>query len=72
MLSPSDIAPESVHVNSATGLEEQLVFSTDQISFLEDGGLCIMFFGIKNDTYRDGFRVTIPAVSIAKRSDYRS
>ena len=42
------------------------MFSTDQISFLENGELQIQFFGIKNDLHRDGFTVKVPPASIPK------
>ena len=65
MLRPSDIAPKSVNTD-CYGVEQRLQFSTNQMEFLEDGGLKITFFGIKNDTHRDGFKVTIPPVSVSK------
>ena len=64
MLRPSDIAPKAI--NCKNGVEERLVFSTDNVKFHENGDLELKFFGIKNDTHRDGFSVRIPPVSNAK------
>ena len=66
MLRPSDIAPKSIVHSSTSGVAEQLVFSTDRVKFLENGELQIQFFGIKNDTHRDGFSVSIPPASEPK------
>ena len=64
MLRPSDIAPKSIR--SKDGIEERLIFSTDNVTFHENGDLELQFFGIKNDTHREGFCVRIPPVSDAK------
>ena len=66
MLRPSDIAPKSVVNSSTSGIENQLVFSTDRVKFMENGELQIQFFGIKNDTHRDGFSVSVPPASNPK------
>lgn len=47
MLRPSDIAPKGVLYNPEDGSIDNLVFSTDDISFPEDGGLCIRLLGTK-------------------------
>ena len=44
MLRPSDIAPRSLIVS-----EENLVMSTDQVVFDQQGSAKLYFFGIKND-----------------------
>ena len=66
MLQPSDTAPKEVTYNQADRDTSRLVFSTDNISFPENGGLRITFLGIKNDTSRDGFEVEIPPLSNPK------
>ena len=37
MLRPSDIAPKAIVHSSTSGIEHQLVFSTDRVKFLENG-----------------------------------
>jgi len=63
MLRPSDAAPKGAfHTeNGPTGL----VFTVDQVQFT-DSGAKFTFFGIKNDTSRTGFEVTIPNGSVRK------
>lgn len=41
------------------------IFSTDNLQFNTDGSLSIDFYGIKNDTDRAGFTVTIQSASEA-------
>ena len=60
MLRPSDIAPKGVHYDADSDSFNVFVFSRSQINFPDDGGLIITFFGIKNDTSRDGFEVRVP------------
>lgn len=60
MLRPSDIAPKT---RTADG---NVVFSTRQLDFQDDGSLKVLFFGIKNDTKRDGFEVHVQPHSCAK------
>lgn len=66
MLRPSDIAPKTELYDSEAGFNKTLIFSTDQVHFLPDGNLKLVFFGIKNDTSRDGFEVTVPPASESK------
>jgi integrase len=60
MLRPSDVAPKGVMFNKETNSEERLILGMDQVIFEEDGKLTIKFWGIKNDTSREGFESTIP------------
>ena len=60
MLRPSDIAPRGQVLNSDTNTSEPLLFSTDNIIFLDNGAAKVIFFGIKNDTDRAGFEVVLP------------
>ena len=59
MARPSDLAPKGVVFNSSTLSVEKTVLSTDDIRFNEDGSLSITFWGIKNDSKRQGFEVTV-------------
>lgn len=61
MLRPSDIAPRLISVGDKSGKQQNNIFSVDQVMFNCDGSMTISFFGIKNDTHRDGFEVNIPA-----------
>lgn len=63
MLRPSDAAPKGL-AHSESGCTP-LVFSIDQIQFTESGA-DFTFFGIKNDTSRTGFQVSIPRASVEK------
>ena len=63
MLRPSDIAPKAVNFNPEDNSVCKMVFSVDQLSFMENGDLKVVFHGIKNDTKRDGFEVSIPPSS---------
>ena len=63
MLRPSDIAPKAVYFDKLTLTEQKLILCIDQVVFEQDGKLTIKFLGIKNDTSRDGFDVTIPPAS---------
>ncbi|XP_033762656.1 uncharacterized protein LOC117344118 [Pecten maximus] len=69
MLRPSDIAPKSETFNRDIGAIEKVVFSTKQLQFLENGSVKIKFFGIKNDSSRDGFEVTIPNKTTSRKLD---
>jgi integrase len=61
MLRPSDIAPKGVkNITSESVGVTKLVFSTDHIKCLPDGGMLISFFGTKNDSTRTGFEVHMP------------
>ena len=54
------MAPRGKFVNKDSGVEESLLFTTDQITFHDDGSVTVVFFGIKNDTSREGFEVKLP------------
>ena len=60
MLRPSDIAPRSVVMDPQTGAKHRVIFSVDHITFPDQGGMQVVFHGIKNDYDRDGFTVKIP------------
>jgi hypothetical protein len=57
MLRPSDIAPKATLFHDDT--EQKLTFTTDMVHFSSEG-LCLTFFGIKNDVHRTGFEVMVP------------
>jgi hypothetical protein len=59
MARPSDLAPKGVTF-TAEGTCKPMIFSLDQVNFLDNGTLSIQLFGIKNDTHRKGYVVTIP------------
>lgn len=61
MLRPSDVAPKAVIFDAETLTTEQMVFSTNNLTFHEDGSLTLTFQGVKNDTDRSGFEVCLPA-----------
>jgi hypothetical protein len=63
MLRPSDIAPRSVVYDPETKKVTNVLFTTDQIKFLENGTMKLTLFGIKNDTSRTGFEVIVPSHS---------
>ena len=59
MLRPSDIAPHAKRFDEETFTLEKVLFTTEMLKFTEDG-VHVSFFGIKNDTKRDGFVVYLP------------
>ena len=65
MLRPSDVAPKGVQFNASDMTVDKLIFSKDMVSFQEDSML-IRFHGIKNDTSRKGFEVSVPRASVKK------
>ena len=66
MLRPSDVAPKATSFDQETGVASRFVMSTDHVSFSSDGAATVCFFGVKNDTQRTGFEVTLPACSDAQ------
>ena len=60
MTRPSDLAPKGVLLNTLDLTVNSIVLSLDNVEFLPDKSLTILFFGIKNDTSRSGFEVNIP------------
>ena len=48
------------HLKNWAPLQPEQHAKTTQIQFNTDGSLTLTFFGIKNDTCRDGFKVSIP------------
>ena len=71
MLRPSDIAPNSVVYNDATGRCERQVFTLENLDF-QDDILKVTFFGIKNDLQRKGFEVTLPRSNVLKLDPVRA
>lgn len=69
MLRPSDAAPKS-RIHTAEG-PSNLVFNVNQVEF-SDNGAKITLFGIKNDTSRTGFEVTVPSGSNRKTDPVRT
>ena len=59
MLRPSDIAPKTVQFDPESMDTHKYVFTSDNVSFLASGAAQITFHGVKNDTCRSGFRVTM-------------
>ena len=66
MLRPSDIAPLARRYEAGTDIVSNFVMSTDQFQFTEDGSLVVTFLGVKNDTQRTGFQVTLPSSADSK------
>lgn len=60
MLRPSDIAPLALRFDAGTGVTSPFVLTTDQLRFQADGTLQVTFLGVKNDTQRTGFQVSLP------------
>jgi hypothetical protein len=58
MLRPSDIAPRSTVFDPATNSTKARIFSSSHVHF-KDSAVMITFHGIKNDTSRSGFTVTL-------------
>lgn len=65
MLRPSDIAPHAEMFDADDNICDAVVLSLDQIKF-DGNGVKIRFFGIKNDTSRDGFEVTLQEATCKK------
>lgn len=66
MLRPSDVAPLAKKYEAGSDVVSRFVMSTDQFQFTEDGSLIVTFLGIKNDSQRTGFQVTLPSSPNAK------
>ena len=67
MLQPSDIGPRSKVFNDNTNTYENLILTTDMVSFGSNGSLTISLLGIKNDYSRDGFQVIIqPCIALVQ------
>ncbi len=65
MLRPSDIAPHGLVMDSDNSETTSMSFSEDQVEFT-DAGMSFTFHAIKNDSSRDGFKVSVPRASNAK------
>lgn len=59
MLRPSDIAPRGVILDKESGTSHPIIFSTDNLEFLQDGSVKVTIFGVKNDATRTGFVVLL-------------
>lgn len=66
MARPSDLAPKAVNFGKDSLETDMVLFSTDNVTFHDDGSLTVNLFGIKNDTDRSGFEVKVPKGSIPK------
>lgn len=66
MCRPSDLAPKGVIFDPLMLQGRSRILSTQNVRFPADGGVTIEFLGIKNDTSRQGFVVTIPGSVIHK------
>ena len=60
---PSDLAPKARLFDPQSMSSKSVVLSVDDIHFNEHGSVTITFWGIKNDTQRQGFEVSIPPSS---------
>ena len=63
MTRPSDLAPKGKIFKKESFAFENIVFSVNNLRFMEDGSLTIRFFGIKNDSSRSGFEVNFPLLT---------
>ena len=63
MLRPSDVAPNAQYYNPILDSGERHIFTTDHLTFNQDGSLSVIFHGIKNDYDRDGYKVNVPCAS---------
>ena len=66
MAGPSDLAPKGVVFNSKTLSVEKTVLSTNDIQFNEDRSLSVTFWGIKNDSKRQGFEAHMGLIVTAR------
>ena len=57
MARPSDLAPKGVVLKTLS--VEKMVLSTNDIQFNDDRSLSVTFWGIKNDSKRQGFEMTV-------------
>lgn len=65
MLRPSDIAPRGSVIDQDMVIKK-IIFSVNDVAFLDDGTMNITIHGNKNDYDRDGFHINIPPASVAK------
>ena len=63
MTRPSDLAPKAKLFDPQSMTSKSVVLSVDDIHFNDQGSVTITFCGIKNDTQRQGFDVSIPPSS---------
>ena len=59
MLHPSDIAPMARFYDHDNDCFQRFVMSTDNVCLRKDGSVNLTYHGIKNDTWRDGFKVNV-------------
>ncbi len=73
MLRPSDVAPKAAYLDSDYGVLKNVVFSTKDVTFMDNGCMrVVVIHGNKNDYDRDGFQVTVPPVSNPKLDPVKS
>ena len=63
MTRPSDLAPKAKMFDPQSMTSKSVVLSLDDIHFNDQGSVTFTFWGIKNDTQRQGFEVSIPPSS---------
>jgi hypothetical protein len=68
MLRPSDIAPRGKSFVPVDLSSTNMTFSSDQVCFHDSRDVSVIFHAIKNDSSRDGFKVTLSKCSV-KRLD---
>jgi hypothetical protein len=66
MTRPSDLARKGVLFDADAMKGQNILFTTDQVTFHKNGSMSITFFGIKNDAERTGFEIKIPGGSCCK------
>lgn len=60
MTRPSDLAPKAKLFDPKDMSLKSVAMSLNDLDFNEDGSLTVRFWGIKNDTNRQGFEVNLP------------
>lgn len=63
MLRPSDIAPRGQSFVPQDLSSTNMTFSAEQVCFHDNGDVSVTFHAIKNDSLRDGFKVTLSKCS---------
>lgn len=60
MTRPSDLAPKAKIFDTTDMSLKSIAMTLNDIEFHQDGSLTVKFWGIKNDTNRQGFEVKVP------------
>ena len=61
MTRPSDLAPKAKMFDTTTMSVKTISLSVNDVTFGLDGSMTFTFWGINNDSQRQGFEVTVPA-----------